>query len=87
MDEKLATGWAKDFAKSAVKGAVKMDSEKAGAYRASAANASRQAAESTLQGASKARDKISDGLDRYAEFYEKVKDLNNIDVGRWDRLK
>lgn len=87
MDEKLATGWAKDFAKSAVKGAVKMDSEKAGAYRASAANASRQVAESTLQGASKARDKISDGLDRYAEFYEKVKDLNNIDVGRWDRLK
>ena len=84
---KMQTGFVKDFAKSTVKGAVKMEPEKAAAYRAPLTNASRRAAESTLQGASKARDKISDGLDRYAEFYEKVKDLNNIDVGRWDRLK
>lgn len=87
LEDKMKTGFVKDFAKSTVKGAVKMEPEKAAAYRAPLTNASRRAAESTLQGASKARDKISDGLDRYAEFYEKVKDLNNIDVGRWDRLK
>ena len=87
LENKMETGFVKDFAKSTVKGAVKMEPEKAAAYRAPLTNASRRAAESTLQGASKARDKISDGLDRYAEFYEKVKDLNNIDVGRWDRLK
>lgn len=87
LEDKIKTGFVKDFAKSTVKGAVKMEPEKAAAYRAPLTNASRRAAESTLQGASKARDKISDGLDRYAEFYEKVKDLNNIDVGRWDRLK
>ena len=87
LENKMTTGFVKDFAKSTIKGAVKMEPEKAAAYRAPLTNASRRAAESTLQGASKARDKISDGLDRYAEFYEKVKDLNNIDVGRWDRLK
>ena len=87
LEDKIKTGFVKDFAKSTVKGAVKMEPEKAAAYRAPLTNASRRAAESTLQGASKARDKISDGLDRYAEFYEKVKELNNIDVGRWDRLK
>ena len=64
-----------------------MEPEKAAVYRAPLTNASRRVAETTLQGASKARDKISGGLDRYAEFYEKVKDLNNIDVGRWNRLK
>lgn len=84
---KMQTGFVKDFAKSTVKGAVKMEPEKAAVYRAPLTNASRRVAETTLQGASKARDKISGGLDRYAEFYEKVKDLNNIDVGRWNRLK
>lgn len=86
LEDKIKTGFVKDFAKSTVKGAVKMEPEKAAAYRAPLTNASRRAAESTLQGASKARDKISDGLDRSEEFLNKVgwfDRLKDVDVDEW----
>ena len=38
----------------------------------------------TLEKGSKLKNNISDKIDRSTGFFENVKDLNTIDIGRWN---
>ena len=79
LGAKTYENWTKDFAKASIKNSVKLSPEEATNIRYGKLN-------TTLETGSKVKNNMSDKLDRYAEFYEKVKDLNNVDVGRWNRL-
>ena len=79
IDKKVIENAQKDFWKSAYKGALKMTPDEARNARYGTLN-------TTLENGSKLKNNISDKLDRSAGFFENVKDLNTIDIGRWNRL-
>lgn len=79
IDKKVIENAQKDFWKSAYKGVLKMSPDEARNARYGTLN-------TTLENGSKLKNNISNKLDRSAEFFENTKDLNTLDIGRWNRL-
>ena len=79
LDQKITENWIKDFGKSALKNGAKMSADEARNTRYGTLN-------TTLEKGSKLKNNISDKIDRSTGFFENVKDLNTIDIGRWNRL-